>query len=548
MVALLAAIALAGCGGGLREPTGTRATAGGYGGSAPSGNDGGGSTGARGDGGSPVAGPGAPCGALALTAPLTLAPAAAGQLYTRCGSLGSERILHVALAPAGNRLAAITGAGTVRLVATDNWTEVAQFASPLGRIDAVAFSPDGASLATLSSEMGEVTLWRALDGVLVRAFAGPSDSGVEGPDAAIAFSSDGRRLATSLATVIDLQTGVIASWLTGATSTPSLQVNPEDPFRGSSPAGGAVTSIRFTAGDARLFVQTTYRVGNSPTTTRLELRDPTTGQRVVLMFEMYTRALLGFALSADGRYVAVGKDVEARAGGFTPGLSVFDANTGAEIAFDGTFTGTVLGFSPDAATLYTRAGASITEVARTDLHAAGQLDWPAERVFLGITPEGELVGSVAGETSWLDPVSRAVVRTATYALTAATWSSDGRFGAGVGDPWSLFHFWREADGAQLCAPSADTTSAPPLTSLGTPGPTQEQQSVTSADGSVTVTAAFVIHTHAVNYDAVAVTDTASGKLLRQFDAIGGVQQTAISTPAGDRIYTTEGANIAVWCR
>ena len=200
------------------------------------------------------------------------------------------------------------------------------------------------------------------------------------------------------------------------------------------------------------------------------------------MFEMYTRALLGFALSPDGRYVAVGKDAEAAVGGFVPGLSIFDATTGAERAFDSTFTGTVLGFSPDSARLYTRVGGSIRLVASADLSPIGQFDWPADAVFLGISPTGNVVGSVGGATSWWDPMTGAIVRTEGYPLAAATWSADGRFGAGTGDPARLFHFWREADAAQLCAPPADTTSAPPLASLGTRGPVQ-MQSVTSEDGS-----------------------------------------------------------------
>lgn len=539
----LVVLAVAGCGGGA--PTRSGVTGGVAGGGGTDGSTPGAGGGLS--GGSPVAGPGASCGPLTFVAPLTLAPAAAGQAYTRCGSLGPEGDWRVTLAPSGNRLAAVTGAGTVRLVATDNWTEVAQFASPLGRMDAVAFSPDGASLATLSSEMGEIALWHTIGGDLQRAFAGPPTSGVDTTDAALAFSSDGRRLATSLGTVIDLQTGVSTSWLGGAPSSFVLQINPEN-LNFSSLTGGSVPVIRFTAGDARLFVQTTYGVGNSPQTTRLELRDPATGDRVTLMFEMYTRALLGFALSPDGRYVAVGKDAEAAVGGFAPGLSVFDATTGAELASDATFAGTVLAFSPDGARLYTRTGTSITAVASTDLRPVGQINWPAEAVFLGVSPAGDLIGSIGGATSWWDPTTGAVVRTASYPLTAATWSSDGRFGAGMGDPARLFHFWREADAAQLCAPPADTTSAPPLASLGTPGPTQVMQTATSADGAVTVTAAFVVHTHATDYDAVAVTDTASGTLLRQFGATIGVEPMAISSPTGERLYTPEGSDIAVWCR
>jgi WD40 repeat protein len=506
-----------------------------------------GSAAPTGVGGSAVVGPGAPCERLTLNAPLTLPPAAPGQQYTRCATLGPEAEWQVTLSPSGNRLAAVTGAGTVRLVATDTWTD-AQLASPLGQMDAAAFSPDGTTLATLSFEMGQIALWRADDGALLRTFAAPPASGIDTTGGALGFSSDGRRLATSLGTVIDLQTGVSSTWIAGLSPTAVLTLNPES-LAFASPAGGSVASIQFTAGDARLLVQTLYQVGNSPDSTRIELRDPTTGEQVKL-FDMYTRSLAGFALSPGGRHVAVGKELEARAGGFTPGLSIFDATTGAELAFDATFGATstdrVLGFSPDGAHLYIRSAGAIRIVATADLSAIGQFDWPADAAFVGVAPTGEIVGSIDGATSWWDPSTGGVVRTVDHPLTAAVWSRDGRFGAGTGDPARLFHFWREADAAPLCAPPADTTTAPALASLGGPGP-GENQSVTSADGSVTITNAFVAHTHATNYDALAVTDTTTGSLLRQFGAAYS-NAIAISSPSGAQLFTPVGPDVAVWCR
>ena len=212
-------------------------------------------------------------------AALTLAPAAPGQAYVRCGTLGPEQGWTVTPSPTGDRLAAITAAGTVRLISTATWTEIAQLASPVGELDAVAFSPDGTRLATLSSEMGEVTLWRASDGAFQSAFAGPPATTLDAVASSLAFSPDGQKLATSLGTVIDLTTGARTSWLTGAPDTTVLSTNPENLI--GSDAGGAAL-IRFTAGDARLFVVTPYQIGNSPTSIRLELRDPTTGAQTVL--------------------------------------------------------------------------------------------------------------------------------------------------------------------------------------------------------------------------------------------------------------------------
>ena len=65
---------------------------------------------------------------------------------------------------------------------------------------------------------------------------------------------------------------------------------------------------------------------------------------------------------------------------------------------------------------------------------------------------------------------------------------------------------------------------------------------------MTITASFVVHTHATDYDALAVTETATGTLLRQFGATIGVEPLAISSPGGERLYTPEGPDVAVWCR
>ena len=500
-----------------------------------------GATGGGGQGGSP----GVACGPLSLSSTIVLAPAAAGQSYVRCQTLGPETGWQVALSPTGDRLAARTGAGTLRLLATDTWTEIAQLGSPLGAIDAVAFSPDGATLATLSAEMGEVALWSAHDGTLQRSFAGPAASGVDTTASTLAFSSDGGLLATSLGTVIDLASGATTSWLTGAPQTFTLATNPEN--LGFSAAGGGIPVIRYVAGNARLFVETDFQTGNSPTSTRLELRDPATGAAVVL-YNFYSRGLLGYAVSPDGRTVARATTAEAAVQGFAAGLALFDATSGTELASDPNFAGTVLGFSRDGAQLFVETGTTVSAVDASDLHPISQFTAPAGVTFLGVSPANELVGSVSGTTSWWNPATGAIVKTSSYSLAAATWSGDGRFGAGTGDPAALFHFWRESDDAQLCGPPADLTSAPALASLGTPGPSGENQTATSSDGTLSVSSAFVIHTHATNYDALSVNATATGALLRQFGATVGTQPSAISNPSGDRLFTAQGADVAVWCR
>ena len=451
----------------------------------------------------------------------------------------------------------------MRLIATSTWTEVKQLASPIGEMDAVAFSPDGTLLATLSLEMGEVTLWRAQDGAFQSSFAGPPASTLDASAGSLAFSSDGKRLATSLGIVIDLTTGSRTNWRTGAADTTVLTTNPEN-LTGID--GGATVTLRFTAGDARLFVVTRYQIGNSPPSIRLELRDPSTGAQT-LLFDKYERALLGYAISDDGRYIATGGNDEASVSspiyGVGAGIHVVDATMGTQVAGDETATSTtVLGFSHDGARLFTVKGGMLVTLATTDLHVITSVAWPSGGTFLGISPQDYLDATVGGATEVIDPATGAVVHTLPFPLTAVRWSADGRFGVGSGDPAALFHFWSEPAGTQLCAPAAGTGAAPSIASLGTPVPTNTgtgSVSATSADGSVTETDTYVIHGHLVNFYGDRLTATATGALLRQFGAYPQelVPQPflSVSGPGADKAYTpaytafqSTVIDVAVWCR
>ena len=519
-----------------------------------------GASGARGTGGAGGVGTGpTACSSLTLGTAMRLAPPAAGQAYLRCASLGPEQAWDVTPSPSGDRLAARTAAGTVRLISTATWTEVAQLASPVGELDALAFSPDGTTLATVSSEIGQVTLWRAQDGAYLASYDGPPGSTISNNGASLAFSPDGHRLATSLGIVIDLSTGAKTSWLTGASDTTVLSANAQD----LGDDRGGIPLIRFSAGDAKLFVVTTYQIGNSPTSLRLELRDPTTGTQA-LLFEMYARALLGYAISQDGRYIARAGTTEASLSNdpFGPGLFVIDATTGAKVAGDPASTATPLAFSQDGSRLYTLNAGAIDLVGTIDLHPIATFAWPSGTAFVGLSPAGDLVGATSGTTVYFDPTAGAVVRTLPFPLTTARWTADGRFGVGDGDPAALFHFWSDASGTPLCGPAAGTGSAPSIASLGTTPPASTgtgNTSTTSVDGSVTVTETYILHGHLSNFYDDRLTATASGALLRQFGAYGSSYLpqpfVALSVPSGDRAYTPvatplepPGPDVAVWCR
>jgi WD40 repeat protein len=437
----------------------------------------------------------------------------------------------------GRRLAARTAHGTVRLLGTDPWREIAQIAAPLGQIDAAAFSPDGTTLALLVAETGQVSLWN--DGTVIRTFNFPPASTVDTVASALAFSSDGRYLATSLGNnggLIDLVTGVTRH----GDGTPFVYVptvNPEN-----LTGGTAISKLAFSAGNSRLFVQTEYAVGNSGPSKRLSLRDPLSGQETVL-FEAYASSLTGVAQSLDGRYLALS---QANQPFVAPGLSVYRADTGSRVSYDSTFVGQVLGMSRDGQRVFALTDVGLTVLSTNDLQVITYFPWPADAKFLGVSPTDELVAAQGNSTSWWDPSTGEVIRTVPHPVDRIGWSADGRYAAGTGDPAALVRVFRTSDGAELCAPPPRGPAAPALATLGT---TQAADgSATSADGSIAVTDEFVGHTHATNYTSLHVRQSVDGTVLRVFGANFEPRAIALSSPAADRLYTPAGPAVAVWCR
>ncbi len=196
----------------------------------------------------------------------------------------------------------------------------------------------------------------------------------------------------------------------------------------------------------------------------------------------------------------------------------------------------------------------VSALAVADLQPVKQFSWPDGTVFLGVSPAGNVVGSTpiqasGGSTTWFDPATGAVVRTVGYPLQRIVWTPDGKLGAGTGDPAVLFHLWAEPDGAALCAPAVSGPPAPALATLGTFDDPNLTPMLTSDNGSIVITNPFVIHTHATDWTALNVNAGNDGSLLRLFGATGGGgRPIAISRPSGARLYTTQGPDVAVWCR
>jgi WD40 repeat protein len=382
------------------------------------------------------------CGSddLKLSDSLRVAPAAEGERFVRCGTLGQEAGgWQLTVSPDGRRLAARTRTGTVRLFATDTWQELAQLASPVGQIDVVAFSPDSARLATLSVEMGATTLWRSEDGSLERSFPGSGMITGSGPSG-LSFSPDGQRLATSLGMLIELASGNTSRWT----------------IRVGRPA------IRFMGADT-LFVEHTHQGGGN-SSHGIKLVHLTTGQTTGLAWGA-TSPINGFALSRDGQWVAYGRSFEME-----PGLELRRGSTGELMAADYQHYGRVLAFSPSGDHLYVVGGKGVQVRRRVDLKVVRTFGWQTPNQLLGVSPQGLLVVSTGGETLFYDP-HRSYdypVRRLPVGLDAITWSDNGQLEVGTARDGRYFHVWRTGDLAELCAPAAAAAVAPVTAAASSP--------------------------------------------------------------------------------
>lgn len=393
------------------------------------------------------------CGAtLSLGEALSVASAAAGQTYLRCGTVGHETTWRVALSPDASRLAAITSAGTVRLFATDDWHEVAQLASPIGQLDAAVFSPDGKTLAAVSRELGAVMLWRADNGQLIQSIAVGARTTIGGPSSALAFSSDGRLLVTSLQANIDLATNTVTDWsgepiAAGSSAPTDFDVARDD--------GNLVfpSLLRFVGCDSRVLLAASFPAGSAGFARGVDFLDPRGPAQ--LGGNLYA-GIAGVAVSNDGRWVAY-----ASHGGDPPlafALGLFDAASGALYASDPSATGTVVGFSPDGSELYLDLTSEIEVRAVPTLAVLRRLPLAAGITVAGVSPLGSLIVSSATTSLWLDHVTGTVLHEAAFPISAPSFSADGHYGVSSGGG-ALFHLWREADATALCSPVAPSPGA-----------------------------------------------------------------------------------------
>ena len=391
------------------------------------------------------------CGAqLTLSPSLTLSSSAAPYFF-RCGVMGPEVETDIRLSPDGSRLATLTGAGTIRLFATDDWYEIAQLAPPTGRFDAFAFSPDGTRIATLSTERGELVVWDASDGTESQIFSGQRTAGgVPTTKAAVAFSRDGSRIASSLGTIVDVRGGKVVTL---------------------GQLGGFVDQMAFTMCDAMLYVRIGYRTGDSNWTTEVLLYDAQTGQSRAL-FNAWDTTFGGSALSQDGRLLAVANGYHP-SGSDTNDLSIYRGDTGELVDYRPVWrSGRIQKFTPDDTALLVANTGDLDEWRLADGAVVTSFWFDTGARLLGFpASDAVTISAPTDTTSWSLSKPYTVIASQKFSATAASWSGDGRAAAAIVDDGLLFHVWREPDGAQLCTP-------------GSPGPTAAATSFgLSGDGS-----------------------------------------------------------------
>lgn len=455
---------------------------------------------------------------VTLSGTLRLVPAEPGQAYVRCGTAAGEALWHLSFSPDGSRLAAHTNAGTVRLIATDTWTEIAELAFPIGAVDAVAFSHDGL-LAMLSVEAGQVALVRAEDGAIAQRFAVRPTS-IDRPPygTSLLFAPDGSRLITSLRTVIDLRTGAVTDW-TGAPAGPTI--------RATQSIGVSYMRLIGVGEGERLLAYTRQQLSNMVSGQTLLLTQLGTASQITLISDIYSTS---FAVSRDARWIAYGPY----------GIKLHELEQNQPFASDSFGSMTPLDFSPDGSELYTLTQNELEVLAVPTLKSLRRVRLVFDATYLGLSPNGLLAASSEEGTVVVDPQAGTLHRRLPLHFQSIAWSTDGKLGAGSG-PGALLYVWREPDGV----PIAVRRHAPNGKKLPTlSGPR------TSLDGTLAFRSPDRFHTASTDWYGRIVEDTATKKTLRAFSYAQNVAGEL--SPDGARLVTLEYEASppyhATWCR
>lgn len=443
--------------------------------------------------------------------------------FGRCGTLAGESAWEPFLSDDHTQIAVRTNVGTVRLLATDTLKEVAELAAPAGPIENLRFSPDGRLLATVSRESGQVVVWRTTDAFVVHLQQRPSGRLQEHFPSGLAFSSDGKKVATYFGDIIDLASGATAVWM--------IEFNVRD--------------LHFVGNDRYLLAFGSIRQGSS-ITGYVSLHDVAQG---TMLWKLANGPAV---LSQDGRTLVHGDHAKV----------VYDLTQVPPRGEPLAVAGSPIGISPDGSHVYLRDRADVVAYAFATKATGARFPVPWNASVLGVSPADELVVSTDKETRWFDSASGAVVRMLPERFRKIHWSADGAIRAASGDA-SLLRIERETDGVLVAQVPARPVVLPSLHGRGNVRervreellPFEKRFVAVSADESLSL---YMERDPPRNYELVAY--DRDRNILRTFSSnlpVGypGMASSAELTADGKVMITVEADGVEpthpylpIWCR
>ena len=265
-----------------------------------------------------------------------ISPSGNEEILTQAGHFNWLR--RVAYSPDGARLATTNGEGQAAILDAETGETLLTFPHPAGAVLEATFSPDGTRLAT-AGEDNTARVWDANNGqeqlTLTGHAEGPPVGGVFGGITAVAFSPDGKLLASAGAD------GKALLWdVESGESVLALQVHPD---------GIGVTRVAFSPDGTRVAAASDLRfVADDPRGGRplVSVWDLASGQELYTVTGLPNRAW-ALAFSPDGAKLVVGVE-----GDF---VKVYDAASGEESLSLTGHIGIVIAvaFSPDGTLLAT---------------------------------------------------------------------------------------------------------------------------------------------------------------------------------------------------
>jgi WD40 repeat protein len=433
---------------------------------------------------------------------------------------GISQAADLALSRNGRELAvasvapSLGGEGLVSLWSTRTWRRVAVIAAfPARRVTALAFSPDGASVAIGNAD-GSAGLWSVQTHQEEVAYLG-SNSRVT----AAAFTADGQRVVTAAAD------GTTNAWRAGGPAVASVN------------AGGDVTDVRLVG--SHLIAELAQGVTRS--WLMPETRDQTTVRN-------QTPGLTGgvAAVSSNGA-IAIEPFTRAR-NGIPAEMGVISTTTGRLVdavaaipLFD------VAGLSPDGSRLIQLGGSSGPgvgpsgggtdgEVTRVDGSAAVKLHAPPG-------PPGGVLGC-----QWVDVVmstNDARVAGANFCGGVTIWDADtGRVERNFTNPGEISTIAFSPDGRDLAVASLDST----ITIWGVLDgrPVQDLNGHTLAVADVAYSPDGRLLASAGLDDTARVWDPSNGRLLRVWNDAAPVTSVAFSGDGGQLVTGDATGTVDVW--